>query len=413
MKILVLAGGYDQIELIRELQKRGHEVILVDYFENPPAKNVADKHYRESTLDIECVKNIAIFEGVDLVTTACTDQALLTVAKVSEELNLPTYITYKKALQVTNKRYMKEIFLKEGIPTSFGKAFGDMDDVYKEIKLFEYPIVVKPCDCNSSKGVICVENEKELIVASKKAFDLSRSHSIIIEKFVEGNEISIDCWVDDEDTKILSVTQTEKIANTKDIFTIFRSKYPISESEALSQQIQEVARQIARAFDLTNCPLLIQAIVSANNINVIEFSARMGGGTKYKLIEYLSGVNIMQVYVNRILGNTTQIIKPNSSKETMELNYVYAYNGVFDSLKNFDECLNSGEIKDYYQYKQKGTLIKQAKTSSDRVAGFLLVADGEGELRGKRKKVVQKLDVINNCGNSMMIKEIYKDDFKG
>ena len=38
LKALVLAGGYDQIALIKELKKRDYEVLLADYFENPPAK---------------------------------------------------------------------------------------------------------------------------------------------------------------------------------------------------------------------------------------------------------------------------------------------------------------------------------------------------------------------------------------
>ena len=33
MKILVLAGGSDQIALINELKNRGHYVILLDYFD--------------------------------------------------------------------------------------------------------------------------------------------------------------------------------------------------------------------------------------------------------------------------------------------------------------------------------------------------------------------------------------------
>ena len=80
MKILVLAGGADQIALINELKNRGHYVILLDYFENPPAKKYADKHIVASTLDIPKVREVAAEEKVDLVCTACTDQALLTVA---------------------------------------------------------------------------------------------------------------------------------------------------------------------------------------------------------------------------------------------------------------------------------------------------------------------------------------------
>ena len=103
MKILVLAGGADQIALIKELQLRNHEVVLVDYFENPPAKQYVKKHIIASTLDVEKVLEIAISEKVDILTTACTDQALLTVANVSEQLGLPCYISYQTGLNVTNK----------------------------------------------------------------------------------------------------------------------------------------------------------------------------------------------------------------------------------------------------------------------------------------------------------------------
>ena len=112
MKIVVLAGGADQIALINELKKRGHYVILVDYFECPPAKPYADEHVVASTLDVERVREIAVEKKADLVCTACTDQALLTVANVSEQLGLPCYISYKTALDVTNKSYMKHRMLE-------------------------------------------------------------------------------------------------------------------------------------------------------------------------------------------------------------------------------------------------------------------------------------------------------------
>ena len=38
MKALVLAGGFPQISLIKELKKRGYSVILADYNDEPVAK---------------------------------------------------------------------------------------------------------------------------------------------------------------------------------------------------------------------------------------------------------------------------------------------------------------------------------------------------------------------------------------
>lgn len=142
MKILVLAGGADQIALIKELKWRGHITILIDYFQNPPAKNYANKHIVASTLDIEKVKEIAITEQVGLICTACTDQALLTVAKVSEDLGLPCYIDYKTALNVTNKAFMKSVMVANDIPTAKYTILHEC--CLKDLSNFEYPLVVKP-----------------------------------------------------------------------------------------------------------------------------------------------------------------------------------------------------------------------------------------------------------------------------
>lgn len=407
MKILVLAGGFDQIALINELKNRNHDVILADYFPNPPAKKYAHKHYQVSTLDEDAIFNLAKKENVDLLTTACTDQALLTVAKVSEKLNLPCYISYETALNVTNKEYMKKVFYDNSIPTSkyfIIKSINDLENIFSQMS---FPAVVKPCDCNSSKGVIKVKNTQDAYKAIEDALNLSRSSTAIIEEFKEGIELSVDVWIDQEDAKILSASTTSKIKNNKDSFTIYQSKYPVEISDVAKNKIQDIARKISRSFNLMNCPMLIQLIVNGDEVNVIEFSARMGGGTKYQLIEEMSRINIMQVYVNRVLGDIHQIINPSPSKKLIELNYVYATNGIYQNIINFDTAKETNLIKNYFVYKESGSVIEKATTSSDRIAGFLLEADTPEELLNKRKKAVQLLDVLDKNGHSMMIKDIY------
>ena len=296
MKILVLAGGSDQIALINELKSRGNEVVLVDYFEYPPAKSYADKHIVASTLDVEAVKQIACDEKVSLVCTACTDQALLTVANVSEQLNLPCYISYKTALNVTNKSYMKEVMLANDIPTAKYVILDSVDlDVIKD---FQLPVVVKPVDCNSSKGVKRVDSKEDLEKFLLEAINFSRTRTAIVEEFKSGNEISADFYIENGKAKYLSATTSTKIKNRKS-FTILSSDYP-AVNDAEREVLVNIANNIAKAFQLDNCPLLVQLINEKGVLNVLEFSARMGGGSKYHLIKVLSGVDIMKKYVDRI-----------------------------------------------------------------------------------------------------------------
>ena len=303
MKILVLAGGSDQIALINELKRRGHYIVLVDYFDNPPAKSYADKHIVASTLDVEKVEQIAKSENADLICTACTDQALLTVSYVSEKLGLPCYIDYQTGLNVTNKSYMKKVLLKNNIPTAKFVIVKSPD--VSAVNGFTFPLVVKPVDCNSSKGVKKVESLEEFSTYVAEAINYSRTKSAIVEEFKEGIEISADFYIENGVAKFLSATNSLKIKNQKS-FTILCSDYPAITGEQ-EVAVTKIATDIAKAFLLNNTPLLIQLIVKNSEINVIEFSARMGGGSKYKLIEVLSGVDIMSKYVDLILGGCPHV----------------------------------------------------------------------------------------------------------
>ena len=402
MIVLVLAGGYDQIALINELKNRGAKVILVDFFDNPPAKKVADKHYKESTLDVLAVKKIAIIERVNLITTACTDQALLTVAQVSEELNLPCYISYNMANNVTNKSYMKDIMVENDIPTAkYIVLEKQMDNINIP---FNYPLVVKPVDCNSSKGVKKVKTDAELKEALDNALIMSRTGKAIVEEFKLGFEVSVDVYVQQGIAKIMCITESKKIKNESN-FTILKSKYPVSIKMILEQEIQIISDKIADAFNIINGPLLIQLIVGEDSVSVLEFSARMGGGTKYELIKTLSGVDIMKTYVDCIMGiNPT--IKPIKSHNYVELIYCYCNNGILGSFKGFNIMKTEGIIDDYFQYKTTGMKINKAEVSGDRAAGYLISGNNEEDLENKKLIARRTLQVLDCEGNNILINEL-------
>ena len=398
MKILVLAGGADQIALIQELKSRGHEVVLLDYFENPPAKPYADKHIVASTLDVEAVEKYAKEENVSLICTACTDQALLSVSYVSERLGLPCYIDYQTGLNVTNKSYMKKVLTDNKIPTARFSIVDKPDE--EKIKGFIFPLVVKPVDCNSSKGVKKVESIEEYRQYITEAIQYSRSNTAIVEEYKEGKEISADYYIEKGVAKLLSATTSLKIKNRKS-FTILCSDYPaLNESQEIT--VTQIAQDISKAFNLDNTPLLIQMIVNNNEINVIEFSARMGGGSKYKLIEVLSGVNIMSKYVDRVLGGYPEV-NPFKKVGYCKMVYIYCHPGIYDHMEGLDVMKEKGMIDEYFLYKTKGMEICKAETSSDRPAGYLCSAKTVKELQEKIYYVDSHVKAVSSVGEDMMI----------
>lgn len=396
-KVIVLGGGADQIALINELHRRGKYTILIDYFENPPACSIANEHIRESTLDVIAVKRIAVEKKATLIVTACTDQALLTMAKVSEELSLPTYISYKTALLVTNKSYMKNLLYNNNIPTAKYIIVESPTDELLETLC--YPLVVKPVDSNSSKGVKRVHLKSDIKDAIHTAMSFSRTHKAIVEEYKEGEEISADFYIEGKRVKLLSVTNSIKICNTNN-FTIIKSIYPVEGVDEI--QILSIAQRIADVFNLENCPLLIQMIQNKDgDYFVIEFSARIGGGSKYYLIETISGVNIMSVYVDRLLEIYTPIT-PKSLVNYAQMVFLYCRNGVIKKFYGFEKLKKNSVILDYFLYKSVGMSIEKVENSSDRAAGVLIIGNTIEELNEKVALTKSVLRVENEEGDNIL-----------
>lgn len=399
MKALVLAGGFPQIALINELKSRGVFVILADYTEHPVAMECSDKFLRISTLDIEAIRNAAISEKVDFLITACTDQALHTVAKVSEELGLPCYIDSKTALNVTNKQYMKQVFLKNGIPSPRHVIMGELD--LDRIATLRYPLIVKPVDCNSSKGVRKCTNLCELMEFFANAVEFSRTNTAIVEEFVEGLEISVDVYIENGKAKVLCISNSDKIAD-KDKFIIFRALWPSPVSAAAAEKIAIVAQQIADAFNIKNSPMLIQFLVDDNDVHVIEFSARTGGGVKYLLIKRTSGFDVIKAVVDLTLGQLPRVGEIVPEQKYLVNDFIYCKPGVFDSLSGFDELMNEGILKDRYLFKSKGSELTSISASGDRVAGYTVTANSTEELIEKHRTVRSRIRVLSESGEDII-----------
>lgn len=399
MKALVIAGGLPQIELIKQLKQRGIEALLADGSPYAVARPYADKFYHVDIFDIEAIKNIALTEEVDFLITVCADQVLLVVAQVSEMLGLPCYIDYETGKNVSDKIRMKRIFKKNGIPTTDYIETDSLD--MEAIGHLKYPLVVKPVDAYSSKGVRKVENESELRQFYEEAHQISRSGGVIVEEFFSGEEISVDAFVVNGRAKILCVTNSEKVKD-KDRFVIFRGRYPAKVSTTVMSKIEDVAQKIADGFGLVNAPLLVQLLNNGEDISVLEFCARTGGNMKYLLIKYSSGVDVIGATIDIMLGREPDL-KPKTATHPIVVNdFVYCHPGEFDHFEGFEELEKDGVINEFHPVRLKGTQMRGVTSSSDRIAGMNIVADSIEEYNAKRERINMSVKVVNSTGIDMM-----------
>lgn len=402
---IVLGGTFPHIRLIKRLQQRGYYVVLVDYYENPPAKAISDEHICESTLDKEAVLRIAKERDAKLIISTCIDQANVTATYVSEKMGLYTPYSYDTALIVSNKKLMKKIMLEKGVPTSRHIVVKEKSSY--DASHLHYPLIVKPTDSNSSKGVRKVHHEEELEKFVSHAIQISRSKEAIIEEFIEGREIGADCIIKDKQAYIVMTRERQKITSSKDpLQQITGSLWPADLTRDNIAELKRIAEEIAYAFNLDNTPLMFQAIIKNDKIKIIEFAPRIGGGENYKIIELNTGYDIIDSAIDSFLGNDINIDYHEPEFKYSDL-YFYTYPCVFNDLTGYEQLLDDGIIEYLNIYKAKGSEIGQDISSNNRIGALLIKYNDEKDLMNKIKTTVDSIEIYDINGKPVFRKDLY------
>lgn len=398
---IVLGGTAPHKLLVEKLHERGYYVVLVDYLDNPPAKQVADEHIQASTLDKERVLEIAQQKEASLVISTCIDQANSVCCYVAEKLNLPHPYSFETSLLVTNKGLMKARMKEYDVPSSAYVLSKDVADI--DWDKVSFPCVVKPVDCNSSKGVHRADSIEEAKSFVEEAIRLSQTSEAIIEDFCPGDEIQVDCVALEDDADVVMTRSKVKMKwGDGAVLNSTGSIVPAQISEQLTPELKAIAQNIARGFGLHNTPFFYQAIVTGDRINVLEFAPRVGGGLSYYMIKNFVGFDAVEAVVDSFLGKPV-----NKSYHLPDRVYrsclLYAKPCTFDHVEGVEELKKNGIIKEFFITKAKGDEIDGDMRSSNRVASFIVEAADICELQKHLSLCLNRVKVIDSKGNNVAI----------
>lgn len=403
-KVIVLGGTNPHRALVENLKKRGYYAILIDYLSNPPAAAVADEHIKESTLDKEIVLEIAKERKVDLVLAICIDQANVTACYVSEKLNLPTPYGYETSLDTSDKIRMKKKMKSAGIHTS--KFMVLNNDASLSNLNINFPVVVKPADTTGSKGVKKISDIHHLKDAYNNAREISRTNQVIVEEFIDGDEIQFDCFVSNGVVDVLMSSMKNKVKGINgSVLQSFGSLIPANVASDILTKIRVVAERIVDTFKFNNTPFFIQTIVSDGQINVIEFAPRIGGGLSYRIIPAYTGFDTLKAALSFYTGEEVEI-KVDHRKSVFSTNNLYTDVGHFGYITGIDLLMKTKVIKEFYPYKTPGMKIGSELTSNNRVGAFIIEADSMSELKNKIIKSYTTIKIFDSSNRVLRVKNL-------
>lgn len=398
---IVLGGTAPHKLLVEKLHERGYYVVLVDYLTNPPAKQLAEEHIQASTLDRERVLEIAKEKKASLVISTCIDQANSVCCYVAEKLNLPHPYSYETSLLVTNKGLMKKRMKEFDVPSSPFILTKNTENI--DWNKVTFPCVVKPVDCNSSKGVHRADSPEEAEPYILEAIKLSQTDEAIIEDFCLGDEIQVDCVALDNDADVVMTRSKVKVKFAEgSVLNSVGSIVPAQIPEKMLPELKTIAQNIARGFGLHNTPFFYQAIVSEGKVNVLEFAPRVGGGLSYYMIKNFVGFDAVEAAVDSFLGLPIDKSYRNPEKIYRSC-LLYAKPCTFDHVEGVEGLKAKGVIREFFITKSKGDILDGDMRSSNRVASFIVEAANLEELKKYLSLCLDSVKVIDSEGNDMAI----------
>lgn len=401
-KALVLAGGIAQVALIEELKKRGYKIYLADMNPNCVAAKHCDVFCPVSAMDIEGITALAKEENFDMVLTACADQILVAEVVACNKLGLKTYLDEETVHLVSDKHLMKEKFIEGGVPTSRYVVLDHFDE--KRIECLRYPIVVKPVDAYSAKGVRKCLDVDEVREYLAEAIQISRTKTAVAEEFVTGEELTVEAFVCNGKATVLCIGCKQKLKNGR--FVLSGSLYPAGISDGLKEEINQTTQKIADTFHLVNSPININMITDGEHGYVLEFCARTGGFVKYEITRIMSGFDPIKAIVDMHEGIAPEVGAVQPENNYLMTCYLYCSDGVLERYEGFEEMAEQGIISRYYLVRNKGHHFTGITSQGDRAAGFFVQDDDYDKLLEKYETALKHLHVLDADGNDLIRRDL-------
>ena len=397
-KALVLCGTVPHTLLLEKLRQRGFYTVLADMNPAAPAVKYADEFLCVSAFDKEAVLNAARETGAELVIASCSEQANSVCCYVAEKLGLPHPYSYETSLDVTNKGRMKALFVKGGVTTSNYMLFRNEEELSR-CKL-PFPVVVKPVDAYSSKGVRKADNFEEMLEFGMAALTFSRSGQGIVEGYCPGTEIQVDCAAIDGKAHVLMTRSKSTMSQDSIELNSRGSRVPAGLTPEEDEQAAVLAQRICDAFGLKNTPFFYQARLDKGIISVLEFAPRIGGGLSFQMVRRATGVDIVDLSIQSFLGETLSLEGKFDKCKKLATLLLYMEPGVFGEVTGLDTLLSDGTVDYAAVLKKRGAAVGADRTSSNRALTLIVSAETDEELEQKTQKALGAIDILDIDGVS-------------
>lgn len=375
MKTLLLLGGSaQQIPAIITAKNLGYKTVLCDYLPDNPGQIHADQFYCVSTTDKYAVLEVAKKEKIDGIVAYASDPAALTAAYVANEMDLPGN-PYPAVEILTHKDKYREFLARNNFHTPRAQGYSSVEEAYHDISGFRLPAVVKPVDSSGSKGVGLLARPEDLNKLADGALSYSRSQRFIVEEFVEQNgyQVAGDGFVVDGQLVFRCFGNDHFDPMNANPLVPVAASFPYHGSLRRQIKIHMEIQRLLSLLDIKIGPFNFDIRIDKDdNVYIMEIGPRNGGNYIPQVIQYATGVDLVEYTIQAAMGIDCRDIKMTEPEGCW--GYYALHTNMAGVLKGIriSEEVEKGQLIEKHLNYQPGDRVP-AFTGSSNTIGILLM----------------------------------------
>jgi phosphoribosylamine---glycine ligase len=289
MKVMIVGGGGREHALAWKLRRDDPSLELIAAPGNPGIASLA----RCVPIGVDKLADLAHLaeeELVDLTIVGPETPLEAGIANLFQTRGLPIFGPTREAARIeTSKRFAKELMLRAGIPTARAVQHTDAREAKAALADFGTPVVIKASGLAAGKGVIvaqsAVEAERAIDAMLSDRLFGAAGREILIEEFMEGEEVSLFAITDGQQALPLLAAQDHKRLHEGDFGpnTGGMGAYAptsLATPDLVARAMSEIVRPTLAAIREAGSPftglLYVGLMITSGGPKVVEFNCRFG-----------------------------------------------------------------------------------------------------------------------------------------